>query len=294
MSLWPSSPEWTPIDNINGGAQYTPVDGITADDFNKIIHNLIYLHQRSSSNITSVQTSIVPSYDSFGPILTYNVSVPVPDNSGIILISPLNKDIAVQCSKYLQKVEYANGNVKFTFNAFPDANFLTFIFVIIPTADGTVLPIFDACWGDTPNDKPVRIDLSRMDPDAESRGQIVETYVDGSTKTTSLEYDKDGNIVKITDSDGHVTDLVWNKSYYTVTYNAPNCTIDPMPTSIEQGGSIESWIYANDGYTFDTMQVTMGGVDITDTALATQGDESQFRIANVTGDVVVTITTIGG
>lgn len=49
------------------------------------------------------------------------------------------------------------------------------------------------------------INLSGLD----TTGQIVETYADGSTKTTSLEFDADGNPIKITDGDGNVTELIW-------------------------------------------------------------------------------------
>lgn len=49
------------------------------------------------------------------------------------------------------------------------------------------------------------IDLSML----ESSGQIVETYADGSTKTTQLEFDASGNPIKITDGDGNVTEITW-------------------------------------------------------------------------------------
>ena len=49
------------------------------------------------------------------------------------------------------------------------------------------------------------IDLSKFD----TSGQITETYADGSTKTTTIEFDADGNPVKITDGDGNVTTLTW-------------------------------------------------------------------------------------
>lgn len=49
------------------------------------------------------------------------------------------------------------------------------------------------------------IDLSGLD----SEGKIVETFADGSTKTTTLEFDGSGNPVKITDGDGNVTVLTW-------------------------------------------------------------------------------------
>lgn len=49
------------------------------------------------------------------------------------------------------------------------------------------------------------IDLSAY----ESNGQIVETYEDGSTKTTTVEFDAIGNPIKITDANGNVTVLTW-------------------------------------------------------------------------------------
>lgn len=49
------------------------------------------------------------------------------------------------------------------------------------------------------------IDLSAY----ESNGQIVETYEDGSTKTTTVEFDAIGNPIKITDANGKVTVLTW-------------------------------------------------------------------------------------
>lgn len=52
---------------------------------------------------------------------------------------------------------------------------------------------------------PVSIDLSAL----ETEGKIVETYADGSTKTSTMEFDADGNPTKITDGDGNVTTLTW-------------------------------------------------------------------------------------
>ena len=49
------------------------------------------------------------------------------------------------------------------------------------------------------------IDLSALD----TEGKVVETYADGTSKTTTLEFDSNGNPVKITDGDGNVTTLIW-------------------------------------------------------------------------------------
>ncbi len=49
------------------------------------------------------------------------------------------------------------------------------------------------------------INMSAFD----SEGKIVETFADGTSKTTVIEFDEGGNPVKITDGDGNVTVLTW-------------------------------------------------------------------------------------
>lgn len=55
---------------------------------------------------------------------------------------------------------------------------------------------------------PTAVDLTQY----ESNGMIVETYADGTTKTTTFEFDESGNPTKITDGDGNVTTLTWGES----------------------------------------------------------------------------------
>lgn len=59
--------------------------------------------------------------------------------------------------------------------------------------------------GDSTPEVPTSIDMSAFDTD----GTIVEEFDDGKTKTTTMEFDDDGNPVKITDGDGNVTVLTW-------------------------------------------------------------------------------------
>lgn len=44
MASWPSDPTWTDPATINGGNQYNAADGVTADDINIMIKDLIYAH----------------------------------------------------------------------------------------------------------------------------------------------------------------------------------------------------------------------------------------------------------
>ena len=50
-----------------------------------------------------------------------------------------------------------------------------------------------------------KVDLSAY----ESSGIIKETFGDGTIKTTTVEFDANGNPVKITDGDGNITTLTW-------------------------------------------------------------------------------------
>ena len=54
-------------------------------------------------------------------------------------------------------------------------------------------------------DAATAIDLSKLD----TEGKITESYADGTSKTTTMEFDENGNPTKITDGDGHETVLTW-------------------------------------------------------------------------------------
>lgn len=54
MASWPQKPKWTPVSNINAGVQYTAQDGVTVDDMNNIINNMIYIKKYGSKINTLV------------------------------------------------------------------------------------------------------------------------------------------------------------------------------------------------------------------------------------------------
>ena len=54
-------------------------------------------------------------------------------------------------------------------------------------------------------EQPVSVDMSAF----ESEGKIVETFADGTSKTTVVELNGIGNPSKITDSDGNVIEFTW-------------------------------------------------------------------------------------
>lgn len=71
---------------------------------------------------------------------------------------------------------------------------------------------------------------------------------------------------------------------YTVAQNLTNATSDNAVTAVRKGESITVNLTANDGYNLKSITVTMGGTDITSTAVS----GGKVTIASVTGDVVIT------
>lgn len=75
---------------------------------------------------------------------------------------------------------------------------------------------------------------------------------------------------------------------YTVTNNLTNVSNSNSATSVIEGASYTARLAAASGYTLDTVTVTMGGVDITETVYA----NGVVNIANVTGAVVITASAV--
>ena len=74
---------------------------------------------------------------------------------------------------------------------------------------------------------------------------------------------------------------------YTITNNFENASNSNAETSIVEGSAYAATITANSGYDLETVTVTMGGVDVTTTAYS----NGVINIGNVTGDLVITVTT---
>lgn len=73
---------------------------------------------------------------------------------------------------------------------------------------------------------------------------------------------------------------------YTITNTLSNCISSNSATSVEEGSSYSAIISASDGYAISSITVTMGGTDITSTAV----NNNTISISNVTGNIVITAT----
>lgn len=73
---------------------------------------------------------------------------------------------------------------------------------------------------------------------------------------------------------------------YIITNNLTNCTNSNSATVIEENGSYSATISPNSGHTLGAVTVTMGGTDISSTAVS----NGVITINSVTGDLVITAT----
>lgn len=71
---------------------------------------------------------------------------------------------------------------------------------------------------------------------------------------------------------------------YSVTNNLTNCTNSNTNSSVSSGSSYSATITANSGYIMNTIIVTMGGNDITNSVVS----GNNIYIGNVTGNIVIT------
>lgn len=76
--------------------------------------------------------------------------------------------------------------------------------------------------------------------------------------------------------------------YYTITNNLTDVNTSSAVISVESGGAYEADLTSNEGYAIREVTITMGGVDITDSAYA----DGHISIPSVTGAVVITATAI--
>lgn len=78
------------------------------------------------------------------------------------------------------------------------------------------------------------------------------------------------------------------KTYYTISNNLTNCTNSNNATTIEENTSYTATITEDAGYNLDSVIVTMGNTNITNTAYSNK----TITVNSVTGDIVITANAI--
>ena len=95
-------------------------------------------------------------------------------------------------------------------------------------------------------------------------------------------YDKCKLKCVYTESGGGTTD-----TYYTIAYTLNQATSSNSTTSIKKGSSYSTIVAAKEGYNIKNISVIMGDTDISNTAIT----GNNIKIANVTGNITITVTT---
>lgn len=94
------------------------------------------------------------------------------------------------------------------------------------------------------------------------------------------------NQVIYADHYGAGEDRIISVARYSISVNVSGCTVNGLPPAVSSGTAVSGTIVLPDNYAIDSCVITMGGTDITDTAL----DGNTISIESVTGDVTITVT----
>lgn len=127
------------------------------------------------------------------------------------------------------------------------------------------------------------------------------TYSDDTTYEKTINSGKDtAFVVNVVDLDNKIihsfcygagVDRVisyGSKIYHSINSALSHVVTDNEATSIEDGAAYTATLTADTGYALGTVTVTMGGVDITNTAYT----DGHISIPSVTGDIVITATAV--
>ncbi len=82
--------------------------------------------------------------------------------------------------------------------------------------------------------------------------------------------------------------IIVTPSTYTITNNLTNCTTSNNAKTVSANGKYSATITVNTGYVLSTFNVSMGGVDITDSVV----NQNTITINSVTGNVIITVKAI--
>lgn len=155
------------------------------------------------------------------------------------------------------------------------------------TEDGT---FNSKTWVD--GDKITTAELNRMETGIKTNStqykDIANNFklVSGNSNTIKLMFGTK-ELSSITINGGTVEPTPPATTKYTITNNLSHATNSNTTTSVEKNSSYSANITANSNYRIKTVTVTMGGVNITNTAYS----NGRINISSVTGNIVITVTT---
>lgn len=162
----------------------------------------------------------------------------------------------------------------------------------LPTTDKTVKGAIKELFQDVSNGKTLvanAITDKGVNTLATDTFQVMATNIGKISSGMNIE----GKIITVnntkyklsTNSDG---DIIATIIKHTVTNNLSNATNNNTALEINDNSSYDANISVNNGYKLSNVIVVMGGVNITSTVYS----NGVISIPNVTGDIIITVTTI--
>lgn len=119
----------------------------------------------------------------------------------------------------------------------------------------------------------------------------ISVMMDGTDITSSSVSETNVTITSVT-GDVQIT-IIASPNDFKITYNLGNSTSSNMNAGVNEGDSFTTDLIHTDGYKIDSVVVTMGGEDISSTAVADNATyiDKTITIDSVTGDIVITVNT---
>lgn len=125
-------------------------------------------------------------------------------------------------------------------------------------------------------------------PEGGASGDVIGTLDESNNILLSGNLADGTYTLKYENTDGTYTEIgtleVGAIVTYTVTQNLTEVTSDNSVTSVREGESLTLNLAVNDGYELSSIIVTMGGTDISSSAV----NGNTITISNVTGNIVIT------
>ena len=143
--------------------------------------------------------------------------------------------------------------------------------------------------------KPTDEQVATVINQAIANGEIVAGGITSTAKTLLINILR--NAVYTSDQSANITALESalnngigggsDTKQYTITNTLSNASTSNTAVLVDENASYTATITVNNGYELNAITVTMGGTDITSTAVS----GTSITIASVTGNVVITVTT---
>lgn len=107
-----------------------------------------------------------------------------------------------------------------------------------------------------------------------------------------LGYNSDGNLVVTINNVNKIFTPIGSEviTVYNITNSLINATNTNVSETIQKGSSYTATIIPDNGYSISSVNITMGGNNITSSAY--DSANKKINIASVTGNIVITVTTI--